>query len=129
MEHEFAVPASSGGPSGSAMDKSHEKMTNDDFRKLMMTPRSSGPATLGSMTPSLGSGSIPSTPQTPKSGDKNSGESKEDKRKKKKNFYAKMKRNEDDKLAELASKYRDRAKERRDGGVSDRPDENAGAYR
>ena len=94
----------------------------------MMTPRTSGPASLGSMTPALGSGSVPSTPQTPK-GDKAANLSKEDKRKKKKNFYAKMKRNEDDKLAELASKYRDRAKERRDGGVSDRPDENAGAYR
>merc|ERR1719188_1052888 len=38
-------------------------------------------------------------------------------RKHKKSFYAKLKRDEDDKMAELAAKYRDRAKERRDGGV------------
>ena len=40
-----------------------------------------------------------------------------EKRKKKKSYYAKLKREEDDKMAELAAKYRDRAKERRDGGV------------
>ena len=39
-----------------------------------------------------------------------------EKRKKKKSYYAKLKRQEDDKMAELAAKYRDRAKERRDGG-------------
>merc|ERR1712021_18191 len=42
------------------------------------------------------------------------------------------KRQEDDKMAELAAKYRDRAKERRDGGPgSDRPDDvsGSGAYR
>ena len=44
-EHEFAVPG--GG------QPAEQKMTNADFRKLMMTPRSSGPATLGA----LGSGS------------------------------------------------------------------------
>merc|ERR1712039_486536 len=54
-----------------------------------------------------------------------------EKRKKKKSYYAKLKRQEDDKMAELAAKYRDRAKERRDGGVSDRPDDvsGSGAYR
>jgi len=109
-----------------------KKMTNDDFRKLMMTPRSSGPATLGA----LGSGSATPTlhsltPKdekgkiTPDSGDRG------EKRKKKKSYYAKLKRQEDDKMAELAAKYRDRAKERRDGGVSDRPDDvsGSGAYR
>lgn len=42
-----------------------------------------------------------------------------DARKKKKNFYANLKRQEDNKLAELSDKYRDRARERRDG---DNPD-------
>ena len=42
---------------------------------------------------------------------------KAEKRKKKKSFYAKLKRQEDDKMAELAAKYRDRAAERRDGGT------------
>jgi IK cytokine len=40
-------------------------------------------------------------------------------RKKKKSYYANLKKQEDDKLAELAAKYRDRAKERRDGGTND----------
>ena len=46
---------------------------------------------------------------------------KAEKRKKKKSFYAKLKRQEDDKMAELAAKYRDRAAERRDG-VPDKPE-------
>merc|ERR1711899_619188 len=121
-EHEFAVPSSSGGTA------STEKLTNEDFRKLMMTPRSSGQSSLVTGTPSLGSGTVSTTPQTPKS-DKTSSAEKKDERKKKKNYYAKLKRNEDDKLAELASKYRDRAKERRDGGEGGRPDESSGAYR
>lgn len=37
-------------------------------------------------------------------------------RRKKKNFYAQLKKQEDTKLQELAEKYRDRARERRDGG-------------
>jgi len=121
-EHEFAVPSSSGGTA------STEKLTNEDFRKLMMTPRSSGQSSLVTGTPSLGSGTVSTTPQTPKS-DKTSSAEKKDERKKKKNYYAKLKRSEDDKLAELASKYRDRAKERRDGGEGSRPDDTAGAYR
>ncbi|XP_042890472.1 LOW QUALITY PROTEIN: protein Red-like [Penaeus japonicus] len=36
-------------------------------------------------------------------------------RKKKKSYYAKIKKEEEEKMAELAEKYRDRAKERRDG--------------
>ena len=44
---------------------------------------------------------------------------KAEKRKKKKSFYAKLKRQEDDKMAELAAKYRDRAAERRDGGTGE----------
>ena len=46
-----------------------------------------------------------------------------EKRKKKKSYYAKLKREEDDKMAELAAKYRDRAAERRDGGVPGAPAE------
>ena len=51
-------------------------------------------------------------------------------RRKKKNFYAKMKKDEEDKMAELAAKYRDRAAERRDGGESvPGADDTATAYR
>ena len=49
-----------------------------------------------------------------KTGHKETSEAAE-KRKKKKSYYAKLKREEDDKMAELAAKYRDRARERRDG--------------
>lgn len=62
----------------------------------------------------------------------NSGE-RHEARKKKKNFYANLKRQEDSKLAELSEKYRDRARERRDGANPDyQPSDNAGsanAYR
>lgn len=44
-----------------------------------------------------------------------------DARKKKKNFYANLKRQEDTKLAELSEKYRDRARERRDGNGGEFP--------
>jgi IK cytokine len=48
-------------------------------------------------------------------------------------FFAKLKKQEDDKIAELALKYRDRARERRDGDNPDYqaedPLNNAGAYR
>lgn len=40
-------------------------------------------------------------------------------RRKKKNFYAQLKKQEDTKLQELAEKYRDRARERRDGSGAD----------
>jgi IK cytokine len=48
-------------------------------------------------------------------------------------FYAKLKKQEDDKMAELALKYRDRARERRDGDNPDYQAEDplstAGGYR
>ena len=115
-DHEFAVPGS---------PASDQKMTNDDFRKLMMTPRAGA-------TPSLGSGSLTPAVHSSQKDEKKSevkGE-KGEKRKKKKSYYAKLKRQEDDKMAELAAKYRDRAKERRDGGDPGRPDDaGGGAYR
>lgn len=54
-------------------------------------------------------------------------------RRKKKNFYAQLKKQEDTKLQELAEKYRDRARERRDGSNQDYqpvdPTSGANAYR
>lgn len=54
-------------------------------------------------------------------------------RRKKKNFYAQLKKQEDTKLQELAEKYRDRARERRDGSNQDYqaidPSSSANAYR
>lgn len=54
-------------------------------------------------------------------------------RRKKKSFYAALKKQEDSKLAELAEKYRDRARERRDGAnpdyQSNEPSGTSSAYR
>ncbi|XP_037815035.1 protein Red [Lucilia sericata] len=98
------------------------RLTNDDFRKLLATPRA--PAS-GSAT-SLATATF-ATPGTPASAEKKktpnaaAGSSSErgDLRRKKKNFYAALKKQEDNKLQELSEKYRDRARERRDGANPD----------
>ena len=140
IDHEFLSP-----DSGTSKDEHHashresdsQRMTNADFRKMMMTPRSdknmtamgaltlgAGASTLGGTTPAATSAGKPRVSSVGGSG--SIAENKElsekaEKRKKKKSFYAKLKRQEDDKMAELAAKYRDRAAERRDG-VPDKPD-------
>lgn len=104
------------------------RLTNDDFRKLLMTPRASVPsATPASSVPGTVRDASAKTAQTPVIGGNNRAEL----RKKKKSFYAKLKKQEDDKMAELAEKYRDRARERRDGGTdqTEDPMTNASAYR
>ncbi|KAL3203261.1 hypothetical protein MRX96_041982 [Rhipicephalus microplus] len=83
--------------------ESHHPMTNDDFRKLIMTPRAAPQAT---PTPAK-----EETYRKPTAEDDDKG----DQRRKKKMFYASLKKQEEDKLAELAEKYRDRARERREG--------------
>lgn len=97
------------------------RLTNDDFRKLLATPRGPPP---GSTTSSAGSGYL-ATAQfaTPTAvGEKKKSQSsseRNDLRRKKKNFYAALKKQEDVKLQELSEKYRDRARERRDGANPD----------
>merc|ERR550532_2972903 len=97
------------------------------------------------MTPRAGSGAVPSTPSlggvTPGGGAMSGGKTpsmtprrvdkaKAEERRTKKKYYAKLKKDEDDKMAELASKYRDRAKERRDGTEGAAPsDDTNSAYR
>ncbi|XP_045454036.1 protein Red [Melitaea cinxia] len=85
-----------------------QRLTNDDFRKLLMTPRSTpsgGAHPPGSVREAMANaGTMP--PPT---------ENKGELRRKKKSYYAALKKQEDNKLAELAEKYRDRARERRDG--------------
>ncbi|XP_026488997.1 protein Red [Vanessa tameamea] len=85
-----------------------QRLTNDDFRKLLMTPRSTpagGAHPAGSVREAMAnSGSMPPP-----------AENKGELRRKKKSYYAALKKQEDNKLAELAEKYRDRARERRDG--------------
>eukprot|EP00095_Tigriopus_kingsejongensis_P005210 maker-scaffold408_size180710-snap-gene-0.38 protein:Tk05210 transcript:maker-scaffold408_size180710-snap-gene-0.38-mRNA-1 annotation:"red protein (ik factor) (cytokine ik)" len=111
-EHDFLAPVSSGHD-----EPASQRMTNEDFRKLMMTPRGGSGSSVGA-TPVLGAGMM--TPArggaTPRPAQKVSSTEKAENRKKKKSFYAKLKKEEDDQLAMLASKYRDRAKERREGG-------------
>uniref|UniRef100_A0A336LEX5 CSON010454 protein n=1 Tax=Culicoides sonorensis TaxID=179676 RepID=A0A336LEX5_CULSO len=102
------------------------RLTNDDFRKLLMTPRAPPPGSTPAVTSGV-SGAIKST----KSSSAKKSE-RHDARKKKKNFYAQLKKSEDNKLQELSEKYRDRARERRDGANPDyqAPDPTStGAYR
>ncbi|KAM0729225.1 Protein Red [Formica fusca] len=105
------------------------RLTNDDFRKLLMTPRASVPSATPASVPGTARDASAKTAQTPQV----SGGSRAELRRKKKSFYAKLKKQEEDKMAELAEKYRDRARERRDGTNQDYqaedPMNNASAYR
>ncbi|XP_023030404.1 IC cytokine homolog beag [Leptinotarsa decemlineata] len=86
-----------------------QRLSNDDFRKLLMTPRSTPsntPAPVGSIKEAMNN---PNSMPPPKIEDKSEA------RRKKKSYYAKLKKQEDNKMAELAEKYRDRASERRSG--------------
>ncbi|KAF1378045.1 hypothetical protein PFLUV_G00185510 [Perca fluviatilis] len=80
------------------------KLTNDDFRKLLMTPRA---------TPSSAPPSKSRHHEMPK--DYNEDEDPAARRRKKKSYYAKLRQQEMERERELAEKYRDRARERRDG--------------
>ncbi|XP_013168010.1 PREDICTED: protein Red [Papilio xuthus] len=104
-----------------------QRLTNDDFRKLLMTPRATpsggGGHPVGSVREAMAnSGSMPPP-----------AENKSELRRKKKSYYAALKKQEDNKLAELAEKYRDRARERRDGlnelGPMDPTSNTSSAYR
>lgn len=97
-----------------------QRLTNDDFRKLLMTPRSTpsnAPAT-GSIREAMANSGLSAnvTTSMPPPGTK---EDKGEERRKKKSYYAKLKKQEDTKMAELAEKYRDRASERRQGANPD----------
>ncbi|XP_057333151.1 protein Red [Microplitis mediator] len=105
------------------------RLTNDDFRKLLMTPRASAPSATPASVPGTVRDASAKTAQTPSV----SGGSRAELRRKKKSYYAKLKKQEEDKMAELAEKYRDRARERRDGTTDEfqpeDPINNASAYR
>ncbi|XP_075146746.1 IC cytokine homolog beag [Haematobia irritans] len=95
------------------------RLTNDDFRKLLATPR----APPGGTSTNLATATF-ATPGAPASSEKkkthtSSSSERGDLRRKKKNFYAALKKQEDNKLQELSEKYRDRARERRDGANPD----------
>lgn len=92
-----------------------------------MTPRAPG------ATSSLGSsGSVRDAISKSNSAAKKSSTEKHEARRKKKNFYSNLKKSEDTILSDLADKYRDRAKERRDGSTTEYQNVDAsrtGAYR
>ncbi|CAD6991860.1 protein Red [Ceratitis capitata] len=90
------------------------RLTNDDFRKLLATPRQPPPGS----TPSISSSTTTSSSAEKKKPQGSSSE-RNDLRRKKKNFYAALKKQEDGKLQQLSEKYRDRARERRDGANPD----------
>lgn len=93
-------------------DNRSRRLRNDDFRKLLMTPRSA-PAWLPA-TPAHTPAHSPSSV-----GDKDGGDGEESPRKKI-SFYSKLEKQEEDKRTELARKYRGRwAGERRDGANPD----------
>ncbi|XP_062986187.1 protein Red isoform X2 [Elgaria multicarinata webbii] len=95
-------------PDGHEMDDSHSfhqsKLTNEDFRKLLMTPRA---------TPTSAPPSKSRHHEMPR--EYNEDEDPAARRRKKKSYYAKLRQQEIERERELAEKYRDRAKERRDG--------------
>lgn len=100
-------------PSGEELDndKSLQPMTNEDFRKLMMTPRvaAGGVNVTSSGISATPAFTKPKVPEKVDDSDPNSA------RKKKKSYYAQLKKAEEEREKELAKKYRDRARERRDG--------------
>ncbi|KAG8439104.1 hypothetical protein GDO86_005351 [Hymenochirus boettgeri] len=95
-------------PDGHEVEDLHSfqqsKLTNDDFRKLLMTPRS---------TPSSAPPTKSRHHEMPR--EYNEDEDPAARRRKKKSYYAKLRQQEIEREKELAEKYRDRAKERRDG--------------
>ncbi|XP_052089428.1 protein Red-like isoform X4 [Mytilus californianus] len=109
-------------------DEGHP-LTNDDFRKMLMTPRGPGPAAKQqqhhqqhqqhqqhSSVPKKHSSSSSTILELPKADED---EDPGTRRRKKKIYYAKLKRMEEEKQKELEEKYRDRARERRDGQNKD----------
>lgn len=93
-------------------DEDEHRLTNDDFRSFLMTPRVGG-ETRSSTSASTSSSSLKSRPGAVKE----FGESDDPnvKRRKKKLYYAKLRQQEEERQKELAAKYRDRATERREG--------------
>jgi IK cytokine len=109
-------------PDGDVGEK--RNLSNDDFRRLMMTPRVSSSSGATSMeTPVSAKKQAPSSHKTrsasTSSVGKSSSHGESAGRTMKKTLYAKMKKEEEEREAEWAKKYRDRAKERREGANPD----------
>jgi len=136
--HSFSNPIA---PPGHVTDDDKDDskpLSNEDFRKLVMSTR--GTPSGGTKEKVLGMGnsvrgvrvssSVPATPNVSSSAHHHHNHHLEEReaaerRRKKKTEYLKQRKLELEKEAELASKYRDRARERRDHQEKD--DENAAA--
>uniref|UniRef100_A0A1B0FMC9 Protein Red n=1 Tax=Glossina morsitans morsitans TaxID=37546 RepID=A0A1B0FMC9_GLOMM len=95
------------------------RLTNDDFRKLLATPRAPPSGTGALATANFATPGTPASVTEKKRSSHGGNSERGDLRRKKKNFYAALKKQEDNKLQELSEKYRDRARERRDGANPD----------
>uniref|UniRef100_A0A1B0FDM0 RED-like N-terminal domain-containing protein n=1 Tax=Glossina morsitans morsitans TaxID=37546 RepID=A0A1B0FDM0_GLOMM len=95
------------------------RLTNDDFRKLLATPRAPSSGTGALATTNFATPGTPASVTEKKRSSHGGSSERGDLRRKKKNFYAALKKQEDNKLQELSEKYRDRARERRDGANPD----------
>ncbi|KAL3880967.1 hypothetical protein ACJMK2_033168 [Sinanodonta woodiana] len=86
-------------------DDAIHPLTNEDFRKMLMTPR----------VPSKGKGTERESHLDERKSSHDDEDDPATRRKKKKLYYAKLKRLEEEREKELADRYRDRAQERREG--------------
>jgi len=93
-------------------DPDEVPLTNDDFRKMLMTP---GPGSSKHYSDAVKQ----SRKEILTAPDEDPEDDAATRRKKKKSYYAKLKRDEEERQKELDSKYRDRARERRDGSNKD----------
>ncbi|XP_032233362.2 protein Red [Nematostella vectensis] len=106
----LAPPSASNAHHGASSSAAHiANLTNADFRKLLMTPRSAPSAAPPSVKPP----SVKETVGKPRQ--YNEDDDPTTARRKKKKYYAKLHKQEEERERELASKYRDRARERREG--------------
>uniref|UniRef100_G3TU74 IK cytokine n=1 Tax=Loxodonta africana TaxID=9785 RepID=G3TU74_LOXAF len=97
-------------PDGHDVDDPHSfhqsKLTNEDFRKLLMTPRAA---------PTSAPPSKSRHHEMPREYNEDEDPAARRRKKKSHSYYAKLRQQEIERERELAEKYRDRAKERRDG--------------
>ncbi|XP_042910919.1 protein Red [Parasteatoda tepidariorum] len=118
-EHEpFSNPLP---PSEISRNEDHPShpMTNEDFRKLLMTPRAPALTPAPVTTEEVKTHAATKKQDSDSDDESGTADERAERRKRKKKYYASLNKQQEDKLAELSQKYRDRAKERRDGANPD----------
>ncbi|KAF2355301.1 RED-like N-terminal [Trinorchestia longiramus] len=132
QDENYSNPVAPPGESFPEDSRGSNKLTNADFRRLMMTPRAPAASKDTSETSKTTVGEDTKAAAAQRRDPKE--EARANERKKRKSYYARLKKEDEQKMAELAEKYRDRALERRDGvnpdyQVDDTSAEGQGAYR